>query len=422
LSLNFETLNKMRGMRLLTLLVFLTGFAKAAHCQWAIQESNTVADLRGIHSVGGGVGWASGTSGVVLRTEDGGHLWRLCAIPPGAEHLDFRGVQAFDAHTAIVMSSGPGDLSRLYKTADGCRTWKLIFSNPYAPDGFFDAILFLDPQHGLLFGDPSPLNMKAPVESADDFRLRVTADGGITWGPVSAPDRPNQRTHQGDGLHTVGDESAFAASNSIIASYQGWFWFATSSARVAYRRLYETAAPPPLLFRPMNCGGAIDPVSNECGQPWTDFRNAQAPLDHSAPSAGIFSIGFRSADQGVVVGGDYKKPDNSSGTAAFTADGGQHWSAAQTSPHGYRSSVGYDAPAQTWIAVGPNGTDISTDDGRNWRPVRPNPSLKEPPDADRDWNAISLPFVVGPHGRIGKLRSDGSVARPGADPAMATRK
>ena len=56
--------------------------------------------------------------------------------------------------------------------------------------------------------------------------------------------------------------------------------------------------------------------------------------------------------------------------------------------------------------MGPNGTDISTDDGRNWRPLRPNPALNEPPDADREWNAISLPFVVGPHGRIGKLRSD----------------
>jgi len=29
--------------------------------------------------------------------------------------------------------------------------------------------------------------------------------------------------------------------------------------------------------------------------------------------------------------------------------------------------------------------------------------LREAPNADRDWNALSLPFVVGPHGRIGKL-------------------
>jgi hypothetical protein len=54
------------------------------------------------------------------------------------------------------------------------------------------------------------------------------------------------------------------------------------------------------------------------------------------------------------------------------------------------------------LAVG--STDISTDDGRNWRALRPTPS--EPADADQHWNALSLPFVVGPHGRIGRLRAD----------------
>jgi hypothetical protein len=59
---------------------------------------------------------------------------------------------------------------------------------------------------------------------------------------------------------------------------------------------------------------------------------------------------------------------------------------------------------KTWITVGPNGTDISTDDGRNWRALHPDPKFNDPPDADQHWNALSLPFVVGPHGRIGTLR------------------
>jgi hypothetical protein len=99
------------------------------------------------------------------------------------------------------------------------------------------------------------------------------------------------------------------------------------------------------------------------------------------------------------------KPDESSGTAAFTHDGGETWHRSQTPPHGYRSSVAYDVSTKTWITVGPNGTDISTDDGNNWRPLRPDPARHEAPDADRNWNAISLPFVVGPHGRIGKLNA-----------------
>jgi hypothetical protein len=107
----------------------------------------------------------------------------------------------------------------------------------------------------------------------------------------------------------------------------------------------------------------------------------------------------------VVVGGDYLKPDDRNGTAAYTGDRDQTWRAAQTPPHGYRSAVAYDAATKTWITVGPNGTDISTDDGKNWRALHPDPAMHEAPDADRDWNALSLPFVVGPHGRIGKLNA-----------------
>ena len=109
------------------------------------------------------------------------------------------------------------------------------------------------------------------------------------------------------------------------------------------------------------------------------------------------------ARHAVAVGGDYLRPNDSAQTAAYSGDWGYAWHSAQTPPHGFRSAVAYDAATKTWITVGPNGTDTSTDDGRNWRALRPDPALHEPPDADRNWNALSLPFVVGPHGRIGKL-------------------
>jgi photosystem II stability/assembly factor-like uncharacterized protein len=375
-------------------------FAIPCPAQFALQTSNTTADLRGIHNVGSGVAWASGTQGTVLRTEDGGYVWQSCSIPPGAEKLDFRGIQAFDTNTAIVMSSGPGDQSRLYKTTDGCHTWKLLFTNPYAPDGFFDAILFLDRKHGILFGDPSPQNINTPTEYANNFRIRVTANGGGTWGPVSATDWPIKLGH---GLHALSNESAFAASNSCIASKDGWFWFGTSTSRTAFRRLYEGQTPSSFLFNVPLCAGAVDPLSGVCGLPWIDFEDAQVPINHSTQSAGIFSLYFQTATLGMAVGGDYTNPNDADHTAAYTADGGRIWRSAQTPPHGYRSSVAYDATTKSWITVGPNGTDISTDDGRNWRPIHPDSALHEPADADRNWNALSLPYVVGPKGRIAKL-------------------
>src|SRR5579862_4131998 len=149
----------------------------SARAQWAMETSNTTADLRGIHSIGNGIAWASGTNGTVLRTEDGGVVWQTCTVPSGAERLDFRGIQAFDANTAIVMSSGKGDLSRLYKTTDGCHSWKLLFKNP-DEDGFWDAIAFAssarNPNRGFILGDPA----------AGRFVLFFTLDRGNHWGRV----------------------------------------------------------------------------------------------------------------------------------------------------------------------------------------------------------------------------------------------
>ena len=171
-----------RPMQLRLLLLALSFAATAARAQFDIEESHTTASLRGIHNVGAGVAWASGTNGTVLRTEDGGYLWQTCTIPPGAEKLDFRGIQAFDANTAIVMSSGPGDQSRLYKTTDGCQTWKLLFTNP-DKEGFWDALVFnlQEPTHpssdwkaharGFLVGDP--------VDGK--FVIYSSNDSGQTW-------------------------------------------------------------------------------------------------------------------------------------------------------------------------------------------------------------------------------------------------
>jgi photosystem II stability/assembly factor-like uncharacterized protein len=303
-----------------------------AQDQWQIQESHTHAGLRGIHSIGNGAAWASGTEGTVLRTTDGGGKWETCSIPTGAEKLDFRGIQAFDRNTAIVMSSGTGELSRLYKTTDGCRSWKLVLANP-DPEGFWDAIQFTSNfKTGLLYGDPV----------RGHFVEFTTSDFGVTW--LRSTDAPSARE----------GESLFAASNSSLLLYKGRALIVTGGASGS-RSL---------------SGGAIPLAASE--------------------SAGAFSV---AASPGtlVAVGGDYRKPDSSQGTAAFSTDGGQHWTAATTSPHGYRSSVAYESRHKIWIAAGPNGTDISTDGGRNWRP-----------DADGNWNALSLPFAVGPNGRIAR--------------------
>lgn len=382
--------------------------AVGAQAQWQMQDSGTTASLRGIHSLGKGVAWASGSNGTVLRTEDGGYLWQKCTVPQGAEKLDFRGVQGFDANTAFVMSSGPGDASRLYKTTDGCQTWTLVFTNP-DPDGFFDTLTIphsADPAYQnelMLLGDPVKGQMSL---------WRVEKDAK----PGELPKRVGKLPK------ALPDEGAFAASNSALYSFADHeFWlFGTGGpggARVvsAERLPTETGE-----------GYSTDPGGNIA---------AAVPVGTHSKSSGVFSIAvklepsdiahashkpakvdskhpvppedrkLKLGDTIVAVGGDYMKPDDRTAIAAYRSrNDARAWKAATTQPHGYRSAVAYYAKADTWIAVGPNGTDISTDGGKNWEAL--HPGRLDAADADRNWNALSLPFVVGPKGRIAILRQD----------------
>jgi photosystem II stability/assembly factor-like uncharacterized protein len=334
-----------RTVKFLIFAVLATVVARAQSRPWEIEDSGSSAGLRGVHSVGGGVVWASGTGGTVLRSEDAGYLWQQCTLPPGAAKLDFRGIWAWDALNVLILSSGPGELSRLYQTSDGCSSWKLLLTNP-EPAGFWDGLIFLDRQHGLIYGDPA---QAAGRTDHVRFGLLETHDGGKTWNAAAE-------------LQPLPGESVFAASNSAVTASEGWVWLGTSKARVLRTGYFVT------------------------------WQSAQTPLASGNDSSGVFSLAFRDQKHGIAVGGDYRKPELATGTAAYTSDGGEHWSVPRKLPHGYRSAVAWDASDKAWITVGSNGSDISYDDGVTWQWLDSG-----------NWNALSLPWAVGPNGQIGKL-------------------
>jgi hypothetical protein len=342
------------------------------HAQFTLQASHTTASMRGIANVDSRIAWASGTGGTVLKTLDGGNHWAACATPTGAEKLDFRGIQAFDDKTAIVMSSGKGDLSRVYRTSDGCATWQRLFTNPDAPDGFFDAMSFTRRDEGWLLGDP--------VKGS--FYLANTSDGGATWTRSKSPDLDEP-------VRSIG---AFAASNqSFTISLSGPLF--GGGAGYLYRGSWPGCSQSQSYNQPELC---LDRLP---------FDRIHLPLQADGAAAGIFAV-FATTEAVVAVGGDYTQPANPAMTAAVSLDDGQTWHAAVTQPHGYRSTVAYDVNTKTWITTGPNGTDISRDNGIHWQPLLPDAAKGDAPDADKDWNALSLPFVVGPKGRIARLRTD----------------
>ena len=73
-----------------------------------------------------------------------------CPTRPGSTSATSR---RFDDRAACLLSIGPGELSRIYRTTDAGASWTLQHTNP-DPKGFLDAIAFWDADHGLALGDP----------------------------------------------------------------------------------------------------------------------------------------------------------------------------------------------------------------------------------------------------------------------------
>jgi photosystem II stability/assembly factor-like uncharacterized protein len=231
---------------------------------------------------------------------------------------------------------------------DGGKSWTLQFKNA-DPAAFFDALAFWDEKNGIALGDP--------VKGS--FQLVVTADGGSTWKPLAPKKLPP----------ALPGEGAFAASGTCLVTHgTSDVWFATGSAKVA--RVFH---------------------STDRGQHW---EVSETPVGAGVESAGIFSIAFRDKQHGMIVGGDYRKPDDTGATAAITSDGGKTWTPLNKGLP-YCSSVAW--AKDRWIAVGTSGSHVSLDNGVSWKKLD-----------QENYNSVGFApggagWATGPKGRIAKF-------------------
>jgi photosystem II stability/assembly factor-like uncharacterized protein len=299
--------------------IALVAVTIASQGTWTPLTSGVTVTFRGISAVSADVVWVSGSRGTVLRSLDAGATWQNIS-PPGLNSLDFRDVDAIDRQTAYILSIGNGNASRILKTTDGGAAWTQTFLNSHE-EGFFDAMAFWDKDHGIAFSD----------SSKGLFFIITTEDGGRTWTRAGGPTLPP----------ALENEGAFAASGTNVAVWgDRHVWIGTGAA--AKSRVLR---------------------SSDRGKTW---EIADTPIP-GGQSAGIYSIAFRDALHGIVVGGDYAKEDLALDNVAVTDDGGKTWRLAP-GVGGFRSVVTYfpAASGPSIIALGPSGADISNDDGKTW--------------------------------------------------------
>ena len=313
------------GIAKLIILLHCLSVATKAQDSWQLQKTNVNASLRGLCVVDSKVVWASGSEGTVLVTTDAGETWKNVSIKKAAE-LDFRDIQAFDEKNAVVLSAGQP--ARVYRTDDGGSNWSQSFEHPNKKS-FFDALSFWDRKHGIAMSDPT-----------DGHVLLIeTRDGGKSWQELPLLNRPKAERGEG-GFAASGTNMILSGERCLVALGSGEENQTEPNSRVVY--------------------------SDDRSKTW---KVASVPIQRNT-SSGIFSIAMSQGKFGVAVGGNYLKPEIKSSNIAITNDGGVNWHKPEgRPPRGYRSSVAFVSAANEkhLVAVGPDGTDISTDGGKNWQ-------------------------------------------------------
>ena len=214
-----------------------------------------------------------------------------------------------------------GNPALLYKTGNS-GNMELVYKEENEKV-FYDAMIFWNDKEGIAMGDPT----------GNCLSIIITRDGGQSWEKLSCDVLPE----------VVEGEAAFAASNSNI-SVKGdntWILSGGMKSRIFY--------------------------SPDKGENWQVF---DTPLIQGTETAGGYSMDFYDENNGIIIGGDYTKPEENVANKAITVDGGKTWKLVSNGRDpGYKSSVRYvpNGDSQEIVAVGFKGISYSRDAGKTWQ-------------------------------------------------------
>lgn len=299
------------------------------------------SSVRAIHVIDSDTIVFSGSGGFVGVTTKGGDSWDTTRVAIDGVSPAFRACSAHNGSLFIASIESPGLILKL--NINNLSELEVKFRDDN-PSMFLDAMAFSNTGYGVVMGDPTE----------GCLTILTSSDDGENWNRIPC----NMIPEMNEG------EAAFAASNGNIAIYEDQTWIATGgkSSRVFHSK-----------YR---------------GLGWDVY---DTPLIQGGTMTGAFAVAFRTENEGLIIGGDWKNKKVNTGNIAHTSDGGKSWVlCSEGEGPGYRSSVVWRPGHPTHcLAIGSEGVSISIDSGFSWNEITDQGFYtgRFTPDGDTLWLA-----------------------------------
>ena len=262
----------------------------------------------------------AGSRGDIGVTDDGGKTWEFQYFKyQDSLTPHFRSIAKTSKSIYALSIANP---ALLYRVSFGAQ--KIVYKEE-GEKVFYDAMTFLDDKTGIAIGDPI----------GGCTSIIMTHDGGETWNKIDCSKLPEVK----DG------EASFAASNTNSAFYKDNIWVVTGGTRARVLK------------------------SSDKGETWEIF---DTPMIQGDGPQGIYSVDFYDENNGIIIGGNFSKPNENIANKAITKDGGKTWKiVADGKAPNYKSCVQYvpGTKGKEVIAVGKTGVSFSNDGGETWKDI-----------------------------------------------------
>ena len=321
----------LKSVSCVVLSLFAVSVAAAQSGTWARQPAGTMAWLRSVFFIDQNRGWAAGSKGTLLHTDDGGRTWKATSastddIVRDVFFIDEQNGWLVCEVNAYQLKTNEDPRAYLMKTTDGGNRWNRVEIKGFEVDAILVRAVFSRGGRGWAFGEAGA--------------IFSTRDSGETWVRLRSPTR---RLLLGGTF--VDDDRGWvvgAGATIIQTSDGGDSWYQSSLPGVEKTiRFTATSFFDNRLGWAVGSSGSVFRTTNG-GRTWQ--------RQESGVEVDLFDVKFVDAQEGWAVGAE--------GTIIHTTNGGGTWTTERSGTQHPLERVFFTDKAHGW-AVGFGGTVVA---------------------------------------------------------------